>query len=176
MENGIRAAVEAIGSFDLILPSGLLIVLDNCHFSPTITRVVVSISRLVNNGYIHTFTNYGISVLKDNVFYFNAISHDGQTIPPPVTNLLAVVEDRVLCHIISFRWQLDLGLGSIRKLILSLGLTLCLLRFLLVLLDLTFIERLPHAMHVIILNELIIVFVERIQNKTHTKFIGHCIA
>ncbi|GJX03096.1 hypothetical protein Tco_0189012 [Tanacetum coccineum] len=30
-ENGIVAAVEAIKSFDLILPSGLIIVLDNCH-------------------------------------------------------------------------------------------------------------------------------------------------
>ncbi|GJY91980.1 zinc finger, CCHC-type containing protein [Tanacetum coccineum] len=75
--NGMRAAVEAIGSFDIVLPSGLIIVLDNCHFAPTITRGVVSISRLVNNGYIHTFTNYGISVSKDNVFYFNVIPRDG---------------------------------------------------------------------------------------------------
>ncbi|GJS65629.1 hypothetical protein Tco_0680193, partial [Tanacetum coccineum] len=36
--NGMRAAVEAIRSFDLILPSGLIIVLDNCHFAPTVTR------------------------------------------------------------------------------------------------------------------------------------------
>ncbi|GKA96813.1 retrovirus-related pol polyprotein from transposon TNT 1-94 [Tanacetum coccineum] len=75
--NGMRAAVEAIRSFDLVLPSGLIIVLDNCHYAPTITRGVVSIPCLVNNGYIHTFTNYGISVLKDNVFYFNAIPCDG---------------------------------------------------------------------------------------------------
>ncbi|GJU98534.1 retrotransposon protein, putative, ty1-copia subclass [Tanacetum coccineum] len=77
MGNGMRAAVKDIGSFDLILPSGLIIVLDNCHFAPTVTRGVVLISRLVNNGYIHTFTNYGISVSKDNVFYFNAITRDG---------------------------------------------------------------------------------------------------
>ncbi|GJV50315.1 retrotransposon protein, putative, ty1-copia subclass [Tanacetum coccineum] len=75
--NGMRAAVEAIESFDLILPSGLIIVLDNCHFAPTVTRAVVSISRLVKNGYIHTFTNYDISVSKDKVFYFNAIPYDG---------------------------------------------------------------------------------------------------
>ncbi|GJZ13892.1 hypothetical protein Tco_0549122 [Tanacetum coccineum] len=31
MGNGMRATVEAIGSFDLILPSGLINVLDNCH-------------------------------------------------------------------------------------------------------------------------------------------------
>ncbi|GKB77793.1 zinc finger, CCHC-type containing protein [Tanacetum coccineum] len=77
MGNGMRATVKAIGSFDLILPSGLIIVLDNCHFAPTVTRGVVSISRLVNNGYIHTFMKYGISVSKDNVFYFNAIPRDG---------------------------------------------------------------------------------------------------
>ncbi|GKA81001.1 zinc finger, CCHC-type containing protein [Tanacetum coccineum] len=41
--NGMRATVETIGSFDLILPSGLIIVLDNCHFAPSITRGVVSI-------------------------------------------------------------------------------------------------------------------------------------
>ena len=75
--NGDRAAVEAIGSFDLILPNGLVIVLNNCHFAPTITRGVVSLSRLKDDGYIHTFTDFGISVSKDNVFYFNAIPRDG---------------------------------------------------------------------------------------------------
>nr|GFB09436.1 zinc finger, CCHC-type [Tanacetum cinerariifolium]GFB09449.1 zinc finger, CCHC-type [Tanacetum cinerariifolium] len=62
MGNRMRAAVEAIRSFDLFL---------------TVTRVIVLISRLVNKIYIHTFTNYGISVSKDNVFYFNAIPRDG---------------------------------------------------------------------------------------------------
>ncbi|GJS98435.1 hypothetical protein Tco_0819605 [Tanacetum coccineum] len=77
MGNGMCATVKAIRSFDLILPSSLIIVLDNCHFVPTVTRGVVSISCLVKNGYIHAFTNYGISVSKDNVFYFNAIPCDG---------------------------------------------------------------------------------------------------
>ncbi|GJT80668.1 hypothetical protein Tco_1055010 [Tanacetum coccineum] len=38
MGNRMRAVIEAIRSFDLVLPSGLKIVLDNCHFAPTITR------------------------------------------------------------------------------------------------------------------------------------------
>nr|GEU78788.1 zinc finger, CCHC-type [Tanacetum cinerariifolium] len=75
--NGMCATIEAIGSFDLVLPSGLMIVLDKCHYAPTISRGVVLISHLVNNSYIHTFTNYGIFVSKDNVFYFIAIPHDG---------------------------------------------------------------------------------------------------
>ncbi|GKD21303.1 zinc finger, CCHC-type containing protein [Tanacetum coccineum] len=61
MGNGMRAPVEAIGNFDLILPSGLIIVLDNCHFAPFVTRGVVSTSCLVNKGYIPTFTNMAFS-------------------------------------------------------------------------------------------------------------------
>nr|GEZ22613.1 hypothetical protein [Tanacetum cinerariifolium] len=77
MGNGMRATIKAIRSFDLILPRGLIIVLDNCHFALTVTRSVVSVYCLVKNGYIYTFANYGIYVSKDNVFYFDAIPHDG---------------------------------------------------------------------------------------------------
>ncbi|GJU69038.1 retrotransposon protein, putative, ty1-copia subclass [Tanacetum coccineum] len=92
------SAVEAIRSFDLVLPSGLIIVLENFHFVPTITRGVVSISPLVNNGYIHTFTNFGKSVSKDNVFYFNVIPRDGiyeidmHNLYPNVSSMLATKE------------------------------------------------------------------------------------
>ncbi|GJS56969.1 retrotransposon protein, putative, ty1-copia subclass [Tanacetum coccineum] len=48
--NDNRVAVEAIGSFDLILPSGMVLVLDNY--------------------------NGAISISKDNLFYFNAIPRD----------------------------------------------------------------------------------------------------
>ncbi|GJX31767.1 retrotransposon protein, putative, ty1-copia subclass [Tanacetum coccineum] len=44
--NGVRAQVEAIGSYDLVLPNGLVICLDNCHYAPSITRGVVSVHRL----------------------------------------------------------------------------------------------------------------------------------
>ncbi|GJZ05780.1 zinc finger, CCHC-type containing protein [Tanacetum coccineum] len=43
--NGQREAVEAIGVFYLCLPSGLEIVLNNCHYAPSITRGVISVSR-----------------------------------------------------------------------------------------------------------------------------------
>nr|GEV91010.1 retrotransposon protein, putative, Ty1-copia subclass [Tanacetum cinerariifolium] len=45
--NGMCASVEAIRKFDFILPSGLIIVLRKCHFTPTVTRGVVSVSHLV---------------------------------------------------------------------------------------------------------------------------------
>ncbi|GJU54808.1 retrotransposon protein, putative, ty1-copia subclass [Tanacetum coccineum] len=50
--NDVHAQVEPIGSFDLVLPNGLVICLDNCHYAPTTTRGVVSVSRLVDNGFI----------------------------------------------------------------------------------------------------------------------------
>ncbi|GKA02903.1 retrotransposon protein, putative, ty1-copia subclass [Tanacetum coccineum] len=77
MSNGVRAQVEAIRSYDLILPNGLVICLDNCHYAPTITRGVISVSLLVDNGFTQCFTDYEISVSKNNVLYFNAISSNG---------------------------------------------------------------------------------------------------
>ncbi|GJY47843.1 retrotransposon protein, putative, ty1-copia subclass [Tanacetum coccineum] len=65
--NGVREQVEAIGSYDLVLPNGLVVCLDNCHYAPTITRGVVLVSRLVNNGFVQCFMDYGISISKNNV-------------------------------------------------------------------------------------------------------------
>ncbi|GJT20171.1 retrotransposon protein, putative, ty1-copia subclass [Tanacetum coccineum] len=75
--NGVRAQVEAIGSFDLVLPNGLVICLDNCHYAPTITRGVVSVSRLVDNGFVQCFTDCGILVSKNGVLYFNVVPRNG---------------------------------------------------------------------------------------------------
>ncbi|GJU02316.1 NIN-like protein, partial [Tanacetum coccineum] len=69
--------VEANGSFDLVLPNGLVICLDNCHYAPSILRGVVSVHRLVENGFVQRFTDFGISVSKNNVHYFNAIPSNG---------------------------------------------------------------------------------------------------
>ncbi|GJU23129.1 retrotransposon protein, putative, ty1-copia subclass [Tanacetum coccineum] len=75
--NGVRAQVEAIGSFDLVLPNGLVICLDNFHYAPTITRGVILVHHLVENGFVQCFTDYIISVSKNDILYFNAIPRDG---------------------------------------------------------------------------------------------------
>nr|GEV89445.1 hypothetical protein [Tanacetum cinerariifolium] len=116
MGNGMRAPVEAIGNFDLILPSSLIIVLDNCHFAPFVTRGVVLISSLVNKDYFHTFMNYVIPVLKDNVFYFNAIPQDGiykidmHNLYPNVSYMFNVSNKRVKYSLdSSYLWHCRLG-------------------------------------------------------------------
>nr|GFA79676.1 retrotransposon protein, putative, Ty1-copia subclass [Tanacetum cinerariifolium] len=69
--------VKAIGSFDLDLPNGLVICLDNCHYATSITRGVVSVHRLVENEFVQRFTDYGVSVSKNDVLCFNAIARNG---------------------------------------------------------------------------------------------------
>ncbi|GKB09972.1 retrotransposon protein, putative, ty1-copia subclass [Tanacetum coccineum] len=72
--NGVRVQVEAIGSYDLILPNGLVICLDSCHYAHSITRGVVSDHCLVENGFVQCFTDFGISVSKNNHCRFAHIS------------------------------------------------------------------------------------------------------
>ncbi|GJT42752.1 zinc finger, CCHC-type containing protein [Tanacetum coccineum] len=75
--NGQREAVEAIGVFNLSLPSGLVIILNNCHYAPTITRGVISVSHLHDDGYINHFVDDTIQVSRNNMVYFSAIPRDG---------------------------------------------------------------------------------------------------
>ncbi|GJT59331.1 zinc finger, CCHC-type containing protein [Tanacetum coccineum] len=75
--DGHRAAVEAIGTYHLELPSGLVIVLNNCHYAPSITRGVISVSRLFDDGFINRFDdNNVILVSKNNLVYFIAVPRD----------------------------------------------------------------------------------------------------
>nr|GEY45738.1 hypothetical protein [Tanacetum cinerariifolium] len=76
---GLRAseAIEATGVFYLCLPSGLEIVLNNCHYAPSITRGVISVFCLYEDGFINRFVNNTIQVSRNNMVYFSAIPRDG---------------------------------------------------------------------------------------------------
>nr|GEW79991.1 hypothetical protein [Tanacetum cinerariifolium] len=75
--NGQREDVEAIGAFYLCPPSGLEIVLNNCHYAPSITRGVILVSRLYEDGFLNRFVDNTIQVFRNNVVYFCAIPRDG---------------------------------------------------------------------------------------------------
>nr|GFA80798.1 hypothetical protein [Tanacetum cinerariifolium] len=75
--NAQREAVEAIDAFYLCLPSGLEIVLNNCHYAPSITRGVIYVSRLYEDGFVNRFMDNTIQVSRNNVVYFSAIPRDG---------------------------------------------------------------------------------------------------
>nr|GFA25331.1 hypothetical protein [Tanacetum cinerariifolium] len=75
--NGQCKAVKAIDAFNLCLPSGLEIVLKICHYAPSITRGVISVSRLYEDGFVNCFVDNTIQVFRNNVVYFSAILRDG---------------------------------------------------------------------------------------------------
>ncbi|GJY70394.1 zinc finger, CCHC-type containing protein [Tanacetum coccineum] len=75
--NSQREAVEAIGVFHLCLLSGLEIVLNNCHYAPSITRGVILVSRLYDDGFVNCFVNNTIQVSRNNMVYFSTIPRDG---------------------------------------------------------------------------------------------------
>nr|GEW71256.1 hypothetical protein [Tanacetum cinerariifolium] len=75
--NGQRTAIQAIGSYHLSLPSGLVIVLNNCHYVPSITRGIISVSCLYDDGYVNHFVDNSIKVSRNNMAYFSAILRDG---------------------------------------------------------------------------------------------------
>nr|GEZ93981.1 hypothetical protein [Tanacetum cinerariifolium] len=76
--DGHHTTVEAIRIYHLELPSGLVIVLNNFHYAPSITRGVISVSLLFDDGFINRFDdNNVISVSKNNLVYFKAVPRDG---------------------------------------------------------------------------------------------------
>nr|GEV00014.1 hypothetical protein [Tanacetum cinerariifolium] len=75
--NGQREDVEAIGDFYLCLPSGLEIVLNNCHYAPSITRGVISVFRLYEDGFVNRFVDNKIQVFRNNMVYFSDVPRDG---------------------------------------------------------------------------------------------------
>ncbi|GJT71905.1 retrotransposon protein, putative, ty1-copia subclass [Tanacetum coccineum] len=75
--DGHREAVEAIGDYHLCLPSGLVLILHNCHYAPSITRGIILVSHLYKDGFVNRFKNdNSIFVFKNNMIYFNAIPRD----------------------------------------------------------------------------------------------------
>ncbi|GJU56101.1 retrotransposon protein, putative, ty1-copia subclass [Tanacetum coccineum] len=61
----------------IIAMSGLILILHNCHYVPSITRGIISVSLLYKDGFVNRFENdNSISVSKNNLIYFNAIPRD----------------------------------------------------------------------------------------------------
>nr|GEY43373.1 hypothetical protein [Tanacetum cinerariifolium] len=75
--SGQREVVEAIDIFYLCLPSGLEIILNNCYYASSITRGVIFVSRLYEDGFINRFVNNTIQVFRNNMVYFSSIPRDG---------------------------------------------------------------------------------------------------
>nr|GEU44266.1 UDP-glycosyltransferase 71E1 [Tanacetum cinerariifolium] len=92
----------------------------NCHYAPTTTKGVVSVLRLVNNGFTQWFTDYGISVSKNNVLYFNVIYSYGiyeidMINRVPNVNSIYTVRNKKAKHNLDFTYLWHCRLTHIRK-------------------------------------------------------------
>ena len=67
--NGARVAALAVGTYDLSLPTGLVLSLENCFYVPTVRRNIISISCLDKKGFAFFIKNSKCNIYKDNIFY-----------------------------------------------------------------------------------------------------------
>ncbi|KAJ9566249.1 hypothetical protein OSB04_002215 [Centaurea solstitialis] len=74
---GTPLIAEAVGSYSLSLPSGLVLELDNCYYIPNMIKNVLSFDLLVDQGFQYKYDYKMISVFKNNIFYFKATPVNG---------------------------------------------------------------------------------------------------
>ena len=67
--SGARVVVLAGGTYNLTLPSGILLELDKCYFVPALARNIVSISYLDLNGFKFIFENKYCSFYNNDFYY-----------------------------------------------------------------------------------------------------------
>ncbi|CAH9119283.1 unnamed protein product, partial [Cuscuta epithymum] len=64
--NGEDLNVEAVGTLPLVLEGGFCMYLYDTLYVPSITRNLVSVPKLNNNGYVLTFNNGKVTICKDS--------------------------------------------------------------------------------------------------------------
>ena len=70
--NKARVAATAIGSVELVLPSGFVLELHNVYCVPTFSRNIVSISLLDKEGYCFDIKNGFFNISCNEVYYGSA--------------------------------------------------------------------------------------------------------
>ena len=70
--NGAKVAALAIGTYNLSLPSGLGLCLEDCYYVPSLTKNIISISCLDKIGFEIIIKNNCCSFYLNNVFYGSA--------------------------------------------------------------------------------------------------------
>ncbi|WJX67634.1 hypothetical protein P8452_52084 [Trifolium repens] len=75
--NGARVAALAVGTYDLALPSGLIIQLKNCYYVPAISRNIISVSCLDKFGFSFIIKNNCCSIYLNDIFYASAQMYNG---------------------------------------------------------------------------------------------------
>ena len=75
--NGARVAALAVGTYDLTLPSGLVLELNNCYYVPAMSRNIISISCLDLYCFRFSIKNGDLSIFREDIFYGNGCLMNG---------------------------------------------------------------------------------------------------
>ncbi|KAJ9561749.1 LOW QUALITY PROTEIN: hypothetical protein OSB04_006909 [Centaurea solstitialis] len=74
MNKGTPLIAEAVGSYSLSLPSGLVLELENCYY---MIKNVMFFDLLADQGFYDKYDYKMLSVFKNNIFYFKATPVNG---------------------------------------------------------------------------------------------------
>ena len=75
--NGAKVDALAVGTYEVTLPSGLLLVLNNCYYVPALNRNIISISCLDNEGFNFLIFDKKFSIYKNDMHYCTAVLFSG---------------------------------------------------------------------------------------------------
>ena len=67
--NGARVAALSVGTYDLVLPSGLVLSLESCYYVPALSRNIISVSCLDKSGFSFAIKNNSCSIYRNDLFY-----------------------------------------------------------------------------------------------------------
>ena len=67
--NGARVAALSVGTYDLVLPSGLVLSLESCYYVPALSRNIISVSCLDKSGFSFAIKNKSCSSYQNDLFY-----------------------------------------------------------------------------------------------------------
>nr|KYP48511.1 Retrovirus-related Pol polyprotein from transposon TNT 1-94 [Cajanus cajan] len=80
--NGENVVALALGSVSLIMPTGKVLVLDNCYYISTFVSNIISISMLAKRGFRTIFNNNICSIYHGDDLYVNGyLQHDIYVLP-----------------------------------------------------------------------------------------------
>ena len=75
--NGASVAAIAVGRVELYLPSGLVLELKDVYFVPTISRNIISISCLEEDGFSFVIKDKCCSIYKNGLYYGSSYMING---------------------------------------------------------------------------------------------------
>ena len=92
--NGEKFVVLVVGSYILTLYSGLILNLDDFYYAPALTKNIISVSYLNNNGFYLTFSSNSYCIMLNGILYASGTLCNGIYILDMSNPILNVNENK----------------------------------------------------------------------------------